>query len=310
MRGRFFWNERTADGLEQSVEYFRQAIAKDPNYAQSYSGLADAYALLGDWQFAAMTTAEALPRAKAAATKALELDQTLSEAHTSLAFTLDGFDWDLRRAGEEFQRAIELNPGYVTAHHWYAWHLALLAQYDEAIAEMRKAQTLDPLSPIINSDLAELLLIAHRNDESIQQSMKTLEISPDFAMAHNQLAQGYLAKYMPERAIPEFKKAIDLSGGSPTCTANLARAYVANGDRAKAIEVIAVLRKRSRPGFSYAAELASIYAALGNKDEAIHSLEVGAREKFNPGVLIRPAFDPLRTDPRFQALARRIGLPV
>ena len=140
--------------------------------------------------------------------------------------------------------------------------------------------------------------------------MKTLEISPDFAMAHNQLAQGYLAKYMPERAIPEFKKAIDLSGGSPTCTANLARAYVANGDRAKAIEVIAVLRKRSRPGFSYAAELASIYAALGNKDEAIHSLEVGAREKFNPGVLIRPAFDPLRTDPRFQALARRIGLPV
>lgn len=309
LRGRFFWNERTAESLEQSVQYFKQAIAKDPNYAQSYSGLADAYALLGDWQFATMTTMEALPRAKAAATKALELDQTLSEAHTSLAFTLDGFDWDLQRAGEEFRRAIDLNPGYATAHHWYAWHLALLARNDEAIAEMRKAQTLDPLSPIINSDLAELLVIAHRNDESIEQSLKTLEISPNFAMAHNQLAQGYMAKAQPERAIPELKKAIDLSGGSPVCTANLARAYVATGDRTKAMELAEAIKRRSPHGFSHAAELASIYAALGDKDKAMYWLDIGAQEKFNPGVLIRPAFDSMRTDPRFQTLAHRIGLP-
>jgi TolB-like protein/DNA-binding winged helix-turn-helix (wHTH) protein/Tfp pilus assembly protein PilF len=309
LRGRYFWNKRTADGLERAVEYFNQAIARDPKYAQAYSGLADTYALLGDWQYAAMTPTEALPRAKAAATKALELDNSLSEAHTSLAFTLDGFDWDLKAAGEEFERAIELNPGYATARHWYAWHLALLGRYDEAITEMRKARSLDPLSLIINADMAELLVIAHRNDESIQQSLRTIEMDPNFAMAHNQLAQAYLAKGMPDKAIPELKRAIDLSGGSPTCTANLARAYVAAGDSNKAVELIQELKERSRPGFSHAAEIASIYAALGDKDEAMKWLEKGAAEKFNPGVLIRPGFDPLRPDPRFQSLLRRVGLP-
>jgi TolB-like protein/DNA-binding winged helix-turn-helix (wHTH) protein/Tfp pilus assembly protein PilF len=310
LRGRFFWNQRTAGGLEQAVEYFNQAIARDPNYARAYSGLADTYALLGDWQYAAMTTREALPKAKAAATKALELDHTLSEAHTSLAFTLDGFDWDLQGAGQEFRRAIDMNPGYATAHHWYGWHLALFARYDEAIAEMRRAQSLDPLSSIINADLAELLVIAHRDDESIQQSLKSIEMNPDFAMAHNQLGQAYLAKHMPDKAITELKKAIDLSGGSPTCTANLARAYAASGDRNKATELIAELQKRSRPGFSHAAEIAVIYASLGDKDQAIHWLEIGANEKFNPGVLIRPGFDPLRSDPRFQDMLRRVGLPL
>lgn len=309
LRGRFFWNERTTGGLQHAVDYFSQAIAKDPAYAQAYSGLADTYALLGDWQYAAMTTKEALPKAKAAATKAIELDQSLSEAHTSLAFTLDGFDWDLQRAGQEFQRAIELNPGYATAHHWYSWHLALFGKYDDAIAEMRKAQMLDPLSPIINADLAELLVIAHREDESIQQSLKTIEANPGFAMAHNQLAQAYLAKRMPDKAIPELEKAIELSHGNPTCTANLARAYAASGERSKAMALVEDLKKRSRPGFSFAAELAAIYAALGNKDEAMHWVETGVDEKFNPGVLIRPGFDPLRGDPRFAAILRRIGLP-
>ena len=309
LRGRASWNERTTDGLEHAVSYFNQAIAKDPNYAQAYSGLADTYALLGDWQYAAMTTKEALPKAKTAATKAIELDQTLSEAHTSLAFTLDGFDWDLQRAGQEFQRAIELNPGYATAHHWYSWHLALFGKYEEAIGEMRKAQTLDPLSPIINADLAELLTIAHQEDESIQQSQKTIDANPDFAMAHNQLAQAYLAKRLPDKAIPELRKAIDLSRGNAACTANLARAYIATGERDKAISLLNGLKKRSRPGFSFAAELAVIYAALGDKDEAIRWVEIGADEKFNPGVLIRPGFDPLRGDPRFKAVLRRIGLP-
>jgi TolB-like protein/DNA-binding winged helix-turn-helix (wHTH) protein/Tfp pilus assembly protein PilF len=309
LRGRYFWNQRTADGMERSIVYFNQAIVKDPNYAQAYSGLADAYALLGDWQYGVMTTKEALPKAKAAATRALQLDQTLSEAHTSLAFTLDGFDWNLNAAGQEFERAIGLDPGYATAHHWYAWHLALLARYDEAIAEMRKAQNLDPLSLIINADIAELLLIAHRNEESMQQSLRTIEMDPDFAMAHNQLGQAYLAQHMPDKAIPELKKAIDLSGGSPNCVANLARAYVAAEDRSHAVELIGKLQESSRPGFSHAAEIAAIYAALGDKDQAMNWLEKGAGEKFNPGVLIRPAFDPLRSDPRFQKLLQRIGLP-
>src|ERR1700733_1471251 len=160
LKGRFFWNKRTAEGLKIALAYFNQAIEEDPKYAPAYSGLADTYSLLGDWQYAAMTPKEALPKAKASAIRALELDNALGEAHNSLAFCLDGFDWDIKSAGMEFQRAIALNPGYATAHHWYAWHLSLLGNYDEAIAEMRKAQDLDPLSLIINADLAELLVLA------------------------------------------------------------------------------------------------------------------------------------------------------
>src|SRR5262249_2616452 len=164
LKGRYFWNKRTTDGLRTALAYFNQAIEEDPSYAQAYSGLADTYALLGDWQYGVMTAKEALPKAKAAATRALELDNTLGEAHNSLAFVLDGFDWDFAAAEKEFQRALELNPGYATAHHWYAWHLSLMGRNREAIDEMKKAQNLDPLSLIINADLAELLLIAHSYD--------------------------------------------------------------------------------------------------------------------------------------------------
>jgi len=201
--------------LKAALAYFKQAIEEDPQYAQAYSGLSDTYALLGDWQYAVMTPKEAFPEAKAAATKALELDSTLGEAHNSLAFVLDAFDWNLNTAGKEFRRAIELNPGYATAHHWYAWHLSLLGQFDEAIAEMRKAENLDPLSLIINADLAELLVLAHSYDESIRQSRKTIEMDPNFALAHNQLAQAYLQKHMYDEAVAEMRKAVQFSGGEP-----------------------------------------------------------------------------------------------
>src|SRR5262249_8969853 len=152
-----FWNKRTADGLKSALNYFEQATKQDPSYARAYSGLADTYALLGDWQYQVMPPREALPKAKASAMKALELDESLGEAHNSLAFCLDGFDWNFEGAEKEFLRAIELNPGYAPAHHWYAWHLALVGKDREAIAEMKKALNLDPLSLIINADLAELL---------------------------------------------------------------------------------------------------------------------------------------------------------
>jgi TolB-like protein/Flp pilus assembly protein TadD len=309
LKGRYFWNKRTANGLKVALAYFNQAIEEDPKYAQAYSGLADTYALLGDWQYAVMTPKEALPKAKAAAMKALELDDSLSEAHNSLAFCLEGFDWDFEAAGKEFRRAIELNPGYATAHHWYAWHLSLVGRNSEAVAEMRKAENLDPLSLIINADLAELLLIAHLSDESIQQSNKTIEMDPNFALAHNQLAQAYLEKHMFGEAIAEIQKAIQLSGGSPTCTTNLARAYAASGKTAAAVGLLNDLKKGSASGDPHTAEIAMIYAALGNKDQAMTWLEKSYEERFNPGVLLRPGFDPLRSDPRFQDLVRRIGLP-
>jgi len=308
LKGRFFWNKRTAEGLKIALAYFNQAIEEDPKYAPAYSGLADTYSLLGDWQYAAMTPKEALPKAKASAIRALELDNALGEAHNSLAFCLDGFDWDIKSAGMEFQRAIALNPGYATAHHWYAWHLSLLGRYDEAIAEMRKAQDLDPLSLIINADLAELLVLAHSYDESIRQSRKTIEMDPNFALAHNQLAQAYLQKHMNDEAVAELRKAAQLSGESPTVMANLARAYVATGKKSDAIKILNDLTKRSNATYSHASEIAVIYAALGDKDQAINWLEKGYEERFNPGVLLRPGLDPLRSDPRFQDLARRVGL--
>jgi TolB-like protein/DNA-binding winged helix-turn-helix (wHTH) protein/Tfp pilus assembly protein PilF len=309
LKGRFFWNKRTADGLQAALAYFNQAIEEDPKYAQAYSGLADTYALLGDWQYAVMTAKEALPKAKAAAVKALDLDSALGEAHNSLAFCLDGFDWDLESGGEEFRRAIKLNPGYATAHHWYAWHLALLRRYDEAIAEMKRAQNLDPLSLIIDADLAELLALAHSYDESIIQSRKAIEMDPNFALAHNQLAQAYLQKHMNEDAVAELQKAVQLSGGSPTCIANLARAYVASGKRNEAEKLLGDLKNRSTPGYSHASEIAVIYASLGDTDQAMSWLQKGYEERFNPGVLLRPGFDSLRSDPRFQDLAGRVGLP-
>jgi TolB-like protein/DNA-binding winged helix-turn-helix (wHTH) protein/tetratricopeptide (TPR) repeat protein len=309
LKGRYFWNKRTADGLKVALAYFNQAIEEDPKYAQAYSGLADTYALLGDWQYAVMTPKEAFPKAKAAAIKALELDSALGEAHNSLAFVLDGFDWDFDAAGKEFRRAIELNPGYATAHHWYAWHLSLLGRYDEAIAEMRKAENLDPLSLIINADLAELLVLAHSYDESIQQSRKTIEMDPNFALAHNQLAQAYLQKHMYAEAVAELQKAVQLSTGSPTCIANLARAYVVSGKRSEAEKLLSDLKKHSNPGYSNASEIAMIYASLGDTDQAMNWLEKGFEERFNPGVLLRPGFDPLRSDSRFQGLVHRIGLP-
>ena len=310
LKGRYFWNKRTADGLKAALAYFKQATEEDPKYAKAYSGLADTYALLGDWQYAVLTPKEAFPEAKAAAIRALELDNSLSEAHTSLAFVLDGFDWDLDAGGKEFQRAIELNPGYATAHHWYAWHLSLLGRFDEALAEMKKAENLDPLSLIINADLAELLVLAHHYDESIEQSHKTIEMDPNFAFAHNQLAQAYLQKQMYYEAVAELKKAVQLSGNSPTCMANLARAYVASGKRSEAEKLLGDLKKRSNAAYSNAPEIAIVYVSLGDTDQAMNWLEKGYEERFNPGVLLRPGFDPLRSNQRFQSLLHRVGLPM
>jgi TolB-like protein/DNA-binding winged helix-turn-helix (wHTH) protein/Flp pilus assembly protein TadD len=309
LRGRYFWNKRTADGLERAVDYFNQAIARDPNYAAAYSGLADTYALLGDWEYSAMSPKEAMPKALSAARKALQLDDSLGEAHASLAFCLEGFDWDFVAAEKEFQRAIDLNPGYATAHHWYAWHLSLVGRNKEAIAEMEKAVSLDPVSTVVNADLAELLLIARLPDESILQSRKTIELNPGFAFAHNQLAQAYIQKQMFGAAIAELQEAIRLGGKSPIFVANLARAYAGSNQKAEATALLNDLRMRSDPKSPLVVEIAMIYVALGDKDQAMTWLEKGVEERFNPGVLERPCFDELRSDPRFQDLARLIGLP-
>ena len=308
LKGRYFWNKRTGDGLKKAVDYFKLAVEKDPNYAQAYTGLADSYALLGDWEYGVLAPMEAYPQAKAAATKALELDSTLGEAHISLAFSLDGFDWDFPSAEREFKRGIELNPGYATGHQWYAGHLTLLGRDTDAIAEMKKAENLDPLSLIIGADLAEDLIIARRYEEAIQQSRKTMEMDPNFALAHYQLGQAFLQKHRYNEAIAELQKAVGLSGGSTTSTSSLAYSYAASGRRNDAVKILNDLKNRSNDRFSNAPEIALVYVGLDDKDQAMAWLEKGYAERFNPGVLMRPLFDPLRSDRRFQDLLHRIGL--
>jgi TolB-like protein/DNA-binding winged helix-turn-helix (wHTH) protein/Tfp pilus assembly protein PilF len=305
LKGRYFWNKRTADGLKAALAYFKQAIEEDPKYAQAYSGLADTYALLGDWEYGVLAPKEAYPKAKAAAIKALELDNTLSEAHTSLAFSSDVFDWDWESAEREFRRAIELNHGYATAHHWYAWHLSEMGRNSEAVAEMRKAENLDPLSLIISADIAEILLVAHLNDEAIEQGRKTVVMDPNFAIGHYELGQAFVQKHSYNDAIAEFHKAIELSGGSVPCASNLAYAYAVSNKRNEAVKILNDLKTRSTGN---ASEIALMYVGLGDKDQAMKWLEKAYEEHFNPSILLRPAFDPLRSDPHFQNLVHRIGL--
>jgi len=308
LKGRYFWNKRTADDMKNAIDYFKQAIEKDPNYAQAYAGLADSYALAGDWQYGVLTPREAYPKAKAAATKAIALDSTLGEAHISLAWCMDGFDWNWDSAGKEFTRGIELSPSYATGHHWYGWHLAALGRHDEAIAELEKAGTLDPLSLIIGADLAEELLIAHRYDESVKQSLKTMNMDPFFALTHYVLGEAFVQKHKYNEGIAELHKATELSQRSTAFNANLAYAYALSGRRNEAVKILNDLKNQSQNGLSNAPEIALVYVGLDQKDQAMAWLEKAYAERLNPGVLMRPAFDPLRADPRFQGLLHRIGL--
>jgi TolB-like protein/DNA-binding winged helix-turn-helix (wHTH) protein/Flp pilus assembly protein TadD len=309
LRGRYFWNKRTGDGLKKAIDYFDRAIEKDPNFAKAYTGLADSYALSGDWEYGILSPQDAFPKAKAAATKALSLDDHLAEAHTSLAFIIDLYEWDWESAEKEYKRAIALYPGYATAHHWYAWHLIVTGRSSEGIAQLRTAESLDPLSLIISADLADALCIAHLYDESVQQSRRTLEMDPNFAIAHYELGQAYEQKNMHNEAIVEFRTAIQLSGDNEIFTANLAHAYASSGRREEALKIVNDLEDRQSQHSSTDANIALIYVGLGDRDQAMIWLDKAYQARFNPSILLRPAWDPLRSDARFQNLLRRIGLP-
>jgi serine/threonine protein kinase/tetratricopeptide (TPR) repeat protein len=306
LKGRYFWNKRTGESLKKAIEYFNEAIAKDPTYAQSYAGLADSYSLLSEAGPAVLRPQEMYPKAKAAAIKALQLDNSLAEAHTSLAFCLGFFEWQWDAAEQEYRKALALNPGYATAHQWYAMHLSSLARYDESIAEMKKAESLDPLSLIISAGLADVLFGARRYDESIQQSRKAIDIDANFAIAHYELGQGLAQKGMYNEAIAELRRANELSGGDPTCIAVLAYAYAASGRNDEAVRLLNELPKHR---FSYAAHEALVYSALHDKQQAISALENAYQEHFDVLLLRSPAFDPLRSEPEFRNLMQRIGLP-
>jgi TolB-like protein/DNA-binding winged helix-turn-helix (wHTH) protein/Flp pilus assembly protein TadD len=308
-RGRYFWNKRTGDGLRKAIEYFTLAIEKDPGFAAAYSGLADAYALSGDWEYGILPPQEAFASANAAAAKALELDDKLAEAHTSLAFALDLYAWDWEAAERGYRRALALNPGYATAHQWYAWHLMVMGRTADGVARLRTAESLDPLSPIVSADLADALCIAHLYDDSLRQSRTALELHPNFAVAHYQMGQTLVQLHTLDEAIAEFRKAIALAGDNATFSSNLAHAYAVSGRTEEAMKLLKGLEDRHTGQSPTDASVALIYVGLGDNDQAMAWLEKAYQARFNPSILLRPAFDPIRADPRFRDLRARIGLP-
>jgi TolB-like protein/DNA-binding winged helix-turn-helix (wHTH) protein/Tfp pilus assembly protein PilF len=262
LKGRYYGNMRTAAGLTQAIELFKQSIAADPSNAEAYSGLADSYSLSGSWEYGLLAPAEAFPQAKAAADEALALDDSLAEAHTSLALVLDLYYWDWDAAEKQYKLAISLNPGYATAHHWYAWHLFVMGRNAEALYEMRRAESLDPLSLIIRADLADALCIAHLFDEAVQQSERTLALDPNFGNGHFELGEALMQKHQYQTAIAEFQKAIELSGHLAAFDANLANAYAVSGRRAEATAIARGLEARSQLNPSADANVALIYVGL------------------------------------------------
>jgi TolB-like protein/Flp pilus assembly protein TadD len=311
LRGRFYWNKRTEEGMRKSLEYYQQAIQTDPNFALAYSGLADAYDLLGASDASGgMPPHEAMPKAKAAALKALEIDDTLAEPHVSLAHVQYYYERDWPTAEREYRRAIELNPNYPTAHQWYAVYLMSAGRFNEAVAENRRAQELDPLSLPINMTLGWVLLNARQYDQSAEQLRKTLEMDPNFLLAHHRLGVVYQQQGKYDEAIAEFKQVLNLSPGKPLGIATLACAYALSGKRAEAQKGLAELRELSKQRYVSSFSIALIYAALGDKDQAFAWL--GNADKERDANLARinvdPRLDTLRSDPRFVDLERRVGL--
>jgi TolB-like protein/Tfp pilus assembly protein PilF len=307
LKGRYFWNKRTANDLKTAISYFQQAIDKDPNYALAYAGLADSYGLLPD--FGAGSPQESFPPARTAATKAIKLDDTLAEAHTSLAHVLSLYDLDFDGSTREFRRAIELNPNYATAHHWLGvGPLVQSGRFDDAIAECKRAVELDPLSLINNADLGSTYSWARRYDEAIEQLRKTLEMDPGFYYAHWVLGLAFEAKGALDAAIEEYQKARALND-DPQVLALLGHAYAASGNKTEAVKILEQLKELSKQRYVSAYSLAIVYLGLGDKEEALRWLEKSYQDRagYDIGTIkVDPFLDPLRGDPRFEALVEKI----
>lgn len=312
LRGRYFWNKRTPQALIRGVAHFHEAIEKDPNYAPAYSGLADSYIVLGTTLYAALPPTEAMPQAKSAAQKALTIDPTLVEAHTSVAFARFYFDWDWAGAETQFRRAIELNPNYSVAHQWYALLLAAVGRRGEALAEAKKGQELDPVSQTTNAIMGRILYYAGQPQEAIDRLRRTVELNPDSVAAHVLLGLAYERNSDFEDAIAAFQTAAALSKRTHSLTLGLlGQAYATTGNRRDATRILAEVDALSKHAYVSPLTIALIHAGLRNNDEAFRWLEKAYEERSVWLVHLRdePVFDTLRLDPRFADLVRRVGLP-
>ncbi len=309
LKGRYFWNKRTEEGYQKSLEYFQEAIEKDPAYALAYTGIADYYNLLGYYDY--LPPKEAFPKAKAAAEKALEMDETLAEAHNSLAMVKENYDWDWKGAEREYRRAIELNPSYATAHQWYAGYLGARGRHDESIAENKQAQELDPLSPIIGADLGINFISARQYDQAIEEFQKALEMDPNYIVAHLFLGLAYTGKEMYDEAIAELQKAQTLSGDDDSLiTVFLGVIYSLSGKKDEAKKILNEVIELSKHSYVSPLCISLIYVGLGQKDQAFEWLEKAydERDHWMSSLKVLPILDSIRSDPRFIALLKKMGL--
>jgi eukaryotic-like serine/threonine-protein kinase len=310
LRGRYYQEKRTQETLQQAISYFERAIEKEPNYALAYAALAGSYTMLED--FGVLTPKEALPKARAAATRALEEDDNLAEAHAALGLilihTYAPGGWE--RAEKQLRRAVDLNPSYASAHQWYALCLLAQGRADDAVAEIKRALVLDPVSLIINTNVGSILTMARRYDQAIEQQKKTLELDPSFPSAYWPLGVAYEQKAMFNEAILQFKRAMALDR-SPVYVAGLGHAYAVAGRRGEAQKMLEELTQRSKQSYVPFYEVAVLYAGLGNKDQAFASLQLACKEKSGRLYFLKldPRFDPLRSDTRFEDLLHCVGLP-
>ena len=308
LQGLFYWNKWTEEGFRKATDYFNQAVEKDPNYAQAYAGLADTYNFLGESGYVAPR--QVWQNAKSAATHAVKLDDTLPEAHISLALVRESYDWDWPGAESEFRRAIQLNPNNAPAHQWYGDFLTRLGRFDEARVELKKAQELDPLSLLTNTSLGRQLYFTHQYDAAIQQLSKTLEMDPKFVPAQHAIEGAYAQNGMFKEAIGQRQKVLTLSG-NPDLAAAIGEDFNASGYPGVMRSWLEGLKEVSKRGYVSAYNMAQIYARVGDKEQALAALETALdqRDSNLTYVRVEPAFDEIRSDPRFQRVVQQLAMP-
>jgi len=310
LKGRYFWSKRTEEGLKKGIEYFKKAIEKDQHYALAYAGLADSYSLLCSYHI--LLPKGSIPRAMTAARRAMEIDDALAEAYEALAHLRILYDWNWSEAEQEFKRAIQINSGFATAHQRYSLLLTVMGQLDQAIAQIKQAQELDPLSLIINTDVALISYIARQYDRAIEQCRYVIDMDRNFGVAHFALGLAYEQKGVYQEAIAELQKGIATSGGITVMTGALGHTYAVSGKRDKAQKVLRELKELSKRRYVSPYSIATIYIGLGEKDRAFEWLQKAYEDRsvwlIHLHLKVDPRLDSLRSDPRFTVLLKKMGL--
>lgn len=311
LKGRYYWNKRSQEGLTKAIDYFQLAIEKDPNYALAYAGLADCYSIIGSAIVGTVPASEVAPKARAAALKSLELDNTLAEAQTSLATVRFNYDWDWSAAASGFRRAVELNPSYATAYQRNSLYLMSMGRTSESIAEINRARELDPLSISMNFSLGWRLYMAHEYDQAIEQLRNTIDMDPSFVLPHLVLGQAYEQKKAFDQAITELRRAADISQNSPPVLAALARTYAVSGRTTEARNLLDQLMQQGKKQYVSPFYVAVVYAGLGENDKAMDWLDKAFGDHSNAIVFMKvdPQLDTLRSNPQFHELQRKLRLP-